>query len=266
LTGLKLDQARVYQDELSVFSRYSHGTHVAGILLAANPYARLVVGGKTFDDNPIKPCPSDERMERMTHADHDYIDFFKAHGVRIVNMSWGGSLKSMEDALEQCGIGRPGDDRKQTSRRWFDIWRKSLEEALRSAPEILFIAAAGNGNSDACFDEGIPASLRMPNLLTVGAVDSAGDETKFTSYGSTVAVHANGYQVESYIPGGGRLRLSGTSMAAPNVANLAAKVLAVNPNLNPSDVIALIRQTADKSDDGRRNLIHPKKAVAAAAK
>jgi hypothetical protein len=36
----------------------------------------------------------------------------------------------------------------------------------------------------------------------------------------------------------------------------------VNPKLTPAEVIALIRQTADKSEDGRRNLIHPKKALA----
>ena len=53
-------------------------------------------------------------------------------------------------------------------------------------------------------------------------------------------------------------------MASPNVANLAAKILAVNPKLTPIEVIALIRDTADRSADGRRMLINPKKAIAAA--
>ncbi len=75
----------------------------------------------------------------------------------------------------------------------------------------------------------------LPNLLTVGAVDLAGDEASFTSYGPTVKVHANGYQVESYLPGGERVALSGTSMASPQVTNLAAKMLAVNPKLKPPD-------------------------------
>jgi len=48
----------------------------------------------------------------------------------------------------------------------------------------------------------------------VGAVDQAGDETSFTSYGATVKVDANGYQVPSNVPGGGTLELSGTSMAS----------------------------------------------------
>jgi subtilisin family serine protease len=53
-------------------------------------------------------------------------------------------------------------------------------------------------------------------------------------------------------------------MASPNVANLAAKILAVNPKLKPTEVIALIRETADRTADGRRVLINPKKAVASA--
>jgi subtilisin family serine protease len=53
-------------------------------------------------------------------------------------------------------------------------------------------------------------------------------------------------------------------MAAPQVANLAAKLLVVNPKLKPAEVIDVIVKTGERSSDGRRNLIHPKKAVAAA--
>jgi subtilisin family serine protease len=76
-------------------------------------------------------------------------------------------------------------------------------------------------------------------------------------------VHANGYQVESVIPGGEKLAESGTSMASPQVVNLAAKILAVDPNLKPEQVIALIRDNADRTPDGRRTLINPKKTIAA---
>jgi subtilisin family serine protease len=106
----------------------------------------------------------------------------------------------------------------------------------------------------------------LPNLLTVGAVDKAGDEAPFTSYGPTVKVHANGYQVESYLPGGERVALSGTSMSSPQVANLAAKMLAVNPKLTPGQLIEIITSTAEKTADGRRTLVHPAKAVEGARK
>ena len=140
-----------------------------------------------------------------------------------------------------------------------------MRDAIASAPEILFVTAAGNSNSDSTFSETTPAGLVLPNLITVGAVDKAGDEAPFTSYGPTVKVHANGYQVDSYFPGGDRVALSGTSMSSPQVANLAAKILAVNPKLKPAEVISLIQRTAEKTTDGRRTLIHPAKALAAAA-
>jgi len=70
-------------------------------------------------------------------------------------------------------------------------------------------------------------------------------------------VDTDGYQVESYVPGGTKLKLSGTSMASPNVANLAAKLIALDLSLTPEQTIALIRKGADKSADGRRNLINP---------
>ena len=67
---------------------------------------------------------------------------------------------------------------------------------------------------------------------------------------------------QSVIPGGDKLAESGTSMASPQVANLAAKLLAVNPKLTPADIIKVIRETADKTPDGRRALLNPKKALA----
>lgn len=265
IAKLKPDEVRPFIEELSLFSIYAHGTHVAGIFLAGNPYARVLAGRLTFDHKMIPdPCPSRELMDRAAAAARDYVDFFKRNGVRVVNMSWGGSVKEVEGDLEKCAMGKTGDERKQIARQFFEIEKVALEQAMHGAPEILFIAAAGNSNTDSSFGEFIPSSLRLENLLTVGAVDKAGDEASFTSYGPTVAVHANGYEVESYIPGGDKLKMSGTSMASPNAANLAAKILAVNPKLKPKQVIDLIRNTAERSEDGRRNLINPKKALAAA--
>jgi subtilisin family serine protease len=265
LSKLKADQVKPFIEELSLFGIYAHGTHVAGILTAGNPYARLVAGRITFDWKMIPdPCPSRAQTDRDAAAVQDYVAFFKKNQVRVVNMSWGSSVKEYEDGMEKCAIGKDIDERKKTAREWFEVEKNALEKAMLSAPEILFVAAAGNSNADSSFEEAIPAGLKVPNLLTVGAVDKAGDEAAFTSYGPTVVVDANGYEVESYIPGGDRLKMSGTSMASPNVANLAAKILVVNPKLTPPQVIDVIRKTAEKTADGRRNLIDPKKAIAAA--
>ncbi len=265
LSALKPDEYKSAIEELSLAGNWMHGTHVSGITLAGNPYARLVVGRMEFDWHLLPdPCPSKELSQRDAQSKQSFVDFFKANGVRAVNMSWGGSVKGYEGALEECSIGKNADERKALAREYFDLEKNALTKAIASAPEILFVAAAGNSNDDASFVESIPAGIALPNLLVVGAVDKAGDEASFTSYGPTVVVHANGYQVESVIPGGEKVAESGTSMASPQVLNLAAKILAVNPRLKPVEVIEIIRSTADKTADGRRTLINPKKALVAA--
>jgi subtilisin family serine protease len=262
MSALKPDEYKPAFEELGLAGNWMHGTHVAGITMAGNPYARLVTGRIEFDWHMLPdPCPTRELTERDARNQQAYVDFFKQHGVRVVNMSWGGNVKGFEEALELCNIGSSPDERKKIARDYFEIQKAALTKAFASAPEILFITAAGNSNEDASFIEDIPAGIVLPNLMTVGAVDKAGDEASFTSYGPTVVVHANGYQVESVIPGGDKLAESGTSMASPQVANLAAKILAVNPKLEPAQVIQLIRDTADKTPDGRRTLVNPKKAL-----
>jgi subtilisin family serine protease len=265
LSTLAPDQYKAAIEEIMLAGNYEHGTHVAGIAIAGNPGARLLVARIEFGHTlQPDPCPSRELAERDAAAAQTFVNFIKLQGARVVNMSWGGELGSIEGELEQCGIGNTPEDRKALAREYYEIGKTALTRAFASAPRILFVAAAGNSNSDASFVESIPAGIVLPNLLTVGAVDRAGDEAPFTSYGPTVQVHANGYQVESYLPGGSRVALSGTSMASPQVANLAAKLLAVNPALSPADLIRIIVGTAERSADGRRHLIHPQHALKAA--
>jgi hypothetical protein len=262
LSTLKPDEYKSAIEEINLAGNWMHGTHVAGIALAGNPYAQIVVARIEFGHTlRPDPCPSQELAERDARNMQTYVDFMKKNGVRVVNMSWGGSVKDIEGDLELCGIGKTPDERKTIARKYFELQKNALAKAFASAPDILFVAAAGNANSDSTFAEQIPAGIEAPNLLTVGAVDKAGDEASFTSYGPTVIVHANGYQVESVIPGGEKLAESGTSMASPQVANLAGKIIAVNPAFKPADVIAIIRDTAEKTVDGRRTLVNPTKAV-----
>jgi hypothetical protein len=264
LSTLPAEQFKPAVEEINLIGNYEHGTHVAGITLEGNPHARLVVARIQFG-HTLKPdpCPSKELAQRDARNAQATVDFFQRHGVRVVNMSWGGSVGDVEAELEKCGIGATPEARKAQARELFDIQKAALTQAMASAPEILFIAAAGNENQDASFAESTPADIVLPNLLTVGAVDRAGDEAGFTSYGPTVKLHANGYQVESYLPGGRRVALSGTSMAAPQAANLAAKLLAVKPQLTVQQLIQAMVGTAETTADGRRKLMHPAKALAA---
>ena len=265
LSNLKPDEFKATIEEINLAGNYEHGTHVAGIALDGNPFARLLIARIEFGHTLMPdPCPSRAQAEKDASAATRSIEFLKRHRARVVNMSWGGSVRSIEKDLEQCGVGKTPDERKALAREYFDLFRNSLRRGFASAPAVLWITAAGNSNEDASFAENAPADIALPNLLTVGAVDQAGDEASFTSYGPTVKVHANGYQVESVLPGGDRVALSGTSMASPQVANLAGKMLAVNPKLTPPQVIAIIVATADKTPDGRRTLVNPAKALASA--
>jgi Subtilase family len=264
LSTLPPDQYKPAIEEIGLIGNFEHGTHVAGITLDGNPHARLVVARIEFG-HTLKPdpCPSKELALLDARNGQATVDFFKRNGVRVVNMSWGGSVSDVESELEKCGIGATPEARKAQARELFDIQKSALTSAMASAPQILFIAAAGNENQDSSFAESMPADIVLPNLLTVGAVDRAGDEAGFTSYGPTVKLHANGYQVDSYLPGGRRVALSGTSMAAPQAANLATKLLAVKPQLTVAQLIQAMVGTAEKTADGRRTLMHPKRALAA---
>jgi len=264
LSDLEPAQYRAVQEDLRLVGVYQHGTHVAGIAMAGNPYARLANARIEFGHTlRPDPCPTPELQRRAAANFAAYADFIRRHGVRVVNMSWSGNLRSYEVELEQCGIGRDSAARRALARQSFEAHRQALTAAIASLPQVLFVAAAGNAANDPTFNDAYPSGIVLPNLVAVGAVDKAGDEASFTSYGPTVLLHANGYQVESLVPGGKRVALSGTSMAAPQVANLAAKMFAVQPALTPAEAIAIMRRTADRSEDGRRTLIHPARALAA---
>jgi subtilisin family serine protease len=218
---------------------------VAGIAAAGNPFVRLLACRLTFDFREIPLHAPSEALSRKTAASYNAaVAYMKAAGVRVVNMSWGGSFKDIEAALEKKGIGSTPQERAEMAARLFAIERDGLESAIKSAPEILFIAAAGNSDNDNGFVQFIPSGLNLPNLLTVGAVDMSGKPTGFTTFGKNVKLYANGYEVDSYVPGGKRMKYSGTSMAAPNVANLAAKLIALSPTLTPAQTVDLLTRGA----------------------
>jgi subtilisin family serine protease len=256
------DQVRERASLEPVFDEYEHGTHVAGIAARGNPAVRLVVA--RFNDSishfPFQPTP--EYARRIAADFQQMSDYFRTRNVRVVNMSWEDDPREFEAWLSNTGGGADPAERKRRAAEIFAIWRDGVQSAIRSAPNTLFVCVAGNSNHNAGFSEDVPASLHLPNLITVGAVNAAGKETDFTSYGDTVVVYANGYDVESYLPGGARMKLSGTSMASPNVANLAAKLIALDPSLTPVQVIELIKKGATTSEDGRLHLINAKASVA----
>lgn len=262
ITSLPPDKVRPFFAGLDEFTSYAHGTHVAGIALRGNPTARLLVCRVTLDDDSKQGAPSVSLAEDTAAMYRQSVAYFQKRGVRMVNISWIVPLAGIDYGISHSGVGGTPAEQHALAGKIYGIMSQGFADAVQAAPDILFVVAAGNDNQNVLFDSSYPAGLKAPNLVVVGAVDGAGDETSFTSFGN-VDVYADGVDVPSFVPGGATLKLSGTSMAAPQVTNLAAKILAEHPGLSVAQLKAAILHGADPHTVGGRTirLLNPKKTL-----
>ena len=112
---------------------------------------------------------------------------------------------------------------------------------------ILFVAAAGNSGTNNDVTPQYPANAGLANVVSVAASDSNDQLASFSDYGAnTVNLAAPGVDIYSTLPGGKYGYLSGTSMAAPEVAGVAALAWAADPNATVAQVRSALLQGVDK--------------------
>lgn len=263
------------QEELDVrleaIGEWGHGTHVAGIMLAGVPQARLSIFRSAWAGEARvyhHRGPTDAELDAEDRNADEIARYIRAHGVRVVNASLGFSREYVEDELRHETDRYHSDDEVRARAAVVHNRRKALwTRVFAACPETLFVVAAGNSNEDVVEYDVVSASINnAPNLLVVGAVDRFGDWALFTnSNPERVRVFDHGVEVDSVIPNGERVPLSGTSMASPNVANLAAKMLSVNARLTPAQVISFIHETgAPIAAPFNGRIAHEERAIARA--
>lgn len=175
--------------------RNGHGTHIAGIIASQAPASRLMIL-KYYDPN------ADERTSMQNTI--DAIRYAVKMGARIINFSAGG----------------PSPNRREL-------------EAIRVAGEagVLFVAAAGNEASNSDRRPYYPADYRLPNILSVTAIDRKKRFLASSNFGlETVHVAAPGEEILSALPQGRLGSMTGTSQATAYSSGVAARYLQSLPS------------------------------------
>lgn len=213
-----------------------HGTHVAGII-AANRNNNLGIKGIAdhVEIMAIRAVPNgDERDKDVANAIYYAVD----NGANIINMSFGKS---------------------------FSPHKEVVDEAVRYAEEkgVLIIHAAGNSSENIDETDNFPSrhyqgnKKYANNWIEVGASSWKGENdfvAQFSNYGKrSVDVFAPGVDVFSTTPNQGYESLSGTSMAAPVTAGVAALLMSYYPDLKVDQVKEIILTSAIKMDDLKVN-------------
>ncbi len=254
----------------------SHGSHVAGIVIAASagqaqlhtlswenfgPYSRDVLGyPPVTDGDPEKwlLAVRKHRFPRLIAIGQRCSDYLRAVDSSVVNASFGISFENMVDrALSVVGEMRDFDATLSTetvtllANEMYAYDTIPYLIAVAENPEILFVAAAGNDrhNVDASFDAPAFLSRLFPNVISVAAVRTNNELASFSNFGrNSITVAAPGENIESMGIANTSLIMSGTSMSAPAVAGFTAGYRVAHADCDASQLARLIELGATRPD------------------
>ena len=126
---------------------------------------------------------------------------------------------------------------------------RALEDVIRKAGEagILFVTSSGSNNADNDLSSRFPAGYSLGNIITVAATDRNDALTQFSNYGlKSVHLAAPGKDILTTALGNSYQSHSGTSLAAPLVAGVAALALSAHPRLSVVELRSLLLRSVDK--------------------
>lgn len=186
-----------------------HGTHVAGTV-GGTTYG--VAKGVTIVPVRVLDCQGSGTNSGVI-AGVDWVTANRS-GPSVANMSLGGGASTALD----------------------DAVNRSISAG------VTYVVAAGNENQNACN----VSPARVPNAVTVGSTTSSDARSSFSNFGSCVDVFAPGSSITSawYTSNTATNTISGTSMASPHVAGVAALYLQGNTGASPATVTSAITSTA----------------------
>lgn len=263
LTGTRED---AFYGTIERYIGYTHGTALADIALSGLEDAEVVIARmEWWHGSPPVPCWSRELADKEAASIRDLLHFVVAQGARVVVMSWMRTERGYVRNLEQCAPHLPEAERNELARYTVERIRAELMAGMKEAPHVLFIGAAGNGG-DALAQADQATRFTLPNFMLVGAVDQQGHAVGWSNTGPEVIIRARGERVPARLPDGTISHPTGTSMAAPVLANAVAKMLAVDPGLSLEEVRAHLLDTATPMEDQGPPLLHTRLAVRAASR
>ena len=206
----------------------SHGTHAAGTIAAAGNNGVGITGvawdAKLMGLKFLAADGSGSTADAIECLNYATSMRQKGVNIRLTSNSWGGG--GFEQALSDA-------------------------VARTNAAGMLFVAAAGNGGEDGVGDNNdvygsYPANYNIPNVLSVAATDRYDNLAGFSNFGAaTVDLAAPGVEIASTVPGNGYAYMSGTSMATPHVAGVAALAFAHKPSATVSEVRSALLSGVD---------------------